>query len=130
MDYEVEGFEASNLVKVRILIAGDEVDALSFLPQGPVREPRPQDPEAAAQGDPAPPVRGRAAGGDRRQDRRARIDRADAQGRDREVLRRRHHAQAQAAREAEGRQEAHAQVGSVEIPQKAFLSVLRTSEEE
>ena len=31
MDYEVEGFEASNLVKVRILIAGDEVDALSFL---------------------------------------------------------------------------------------------------
>jgi GTP-binding protein LepA len=31
MDYEVEGFEPSNLVKVRILIAGDEVDALSFL---------------------------------------------------------------------------------------------------
>jgi len=31
MDYEVEGFEASNLVKVRILVSGEEVDALSFL---------------------------------------------------------------------------------------------------
>lgn len=31
MDYEVEGFEGSNLVKVRILVSGEEVDALSFL---------------------------------------------------------------------------------------------------
>jgi hypothetical protein len=76
MDYEVEGFEASNLVKVRILVAGDEVDALSFLcHKDQSREPRPQDPEAAAQGDPAPPVRSRAAGRDRRQDHRARVDR-------------------------------------------------------
>ena len=31
MDYELEGFEPSNLVKVRILVSGEEVDALSFL---------------------------------------------------------------------------------------------------
>ena len=45
-------------------------------------------------------------GGDRLAHHRARDDQGEAQGRAREVLRRRHHAQAQAAREAEGGQEA------------------------
>ena len=31
MDYEVAGYEGANLVKVRILVSGNEVDALSFL---------------------------------------------------------------------------------------------------
>jgi len=31
MDYEVQGFQSAKLVKVRILVNGDEVDALSFL---------------------------------------------------------------------------------------------------
>ncbi len=31
MDYEVQGYQTSNLVKVRILVSGNEVDALSFL---------------------------------------------------------------------------------------------------
>ena len=31
MDYEVRGYEAANLVKVRILVSAKEVDALSFL---------------------------------------------------------------------------------------------------
>ena len=31
MDYELRGFEESDLVKVRILVSGNEVDALSFL---------------------------------------------------------------------------------------------------
>ena len=31
MDYELSGFEESDLVKVRILVSGNEVDALSFL---------------------------------------------------------------------------------------------------
>jgi len=44
------------------------------------------------------------------------------------VLRRRHLAQAQAAGEAEGRQEADEGVGSVEIPQEAFLAVLKVEE--
>ena len=73
--------------------------------QGLQRRPRPGG--AAAQADPAPAVRGGDTGGDRVEDHRPRVGQADAQGRDREVLRRRHHAQAQAAREAEGGQEAH-----------------------
>ena len=44
---------------------------------------------------------------DRRQDHRARDRQGAAQERHRQVLRRRHHPQAQAPREAEGRQEAH-----------------------
>src|SRR5690606_35378578 len=31
MDYELRGFEEADLVKVRILVSGNEVDALSFL---------------------------------------------------------------------------------------------------
>ncbi|MCC6464475.1 MAG: elongation factor 4 [Planctomycetes bacterium] len=31
MDYEVVGFEAADLVKVRIMVAGEDVDALSFI---------------------------------------------------------------------------------------------------
>ena len=31
MDYEITGFQAANLVKVRILVSGNEVDALSFI---------------------------------------------------------------------------------------------------
>jgi GTP-binding protein LepA len=50
---------------------------------------------------------------------------ATAQERHREVLRRRHQPQAQAAREAERGQAAHEAVGSVEIPQEAFLAALR-----
>jgi len=31
MDYELKAYEASNLVKVRIMVAGEDVDALSFI---------------------------------------------------------------------------------------------------
>jgi GTP-binding protein LepA len=31
MDYELAGFQASDLVKVRVLVSGEEVDALSFI---------------------------------------------------------------------------------------------------
>ena len=55
---------------------------------------------------PAPAVRGADPGGDRRAHHRPREHLGDAQGRARQVLRRRHHPQAQAAREAEGGQEA------------------------
>ena len=60
-----------------------------------------------ARADSAPDVRGRDPGRDRQPHRRARDRQGAAQERAREVLRRRHLAQAQAAREAEGRQEAH-----------------------
>ncbi|MCC6785120.1 MAG: elongation factor 4 [Planctomycetes bacterium] len=40
MDYELKGFEESDLVKVRILVSGNEVDALSFLCHRTVAEQR------------------------------------------------------------------------------------------
>ncbi len=60
----------------------------------------------AAPGDPATDVRRRDPGGDRLARDRARDGEGEAQGRDRQVLRRRHLTEAQADREAEGRQEA------------------------
>ena len=67
----------------------------------------PQDRRQAEGADSAAAVRGRDPGGDRQQGHRAHDGEGAAQGRAREVLRRRHHAKAQAPREAEGRQEAH-----------------------
>src|ERR1017187_1225270 len=61
---------------------------------------------APAQAHPETALRGPHPGGDRRQDHRPRDRLGDAQGRPRQVLRRRHHPQAQAARETEGGQEA------------------------
>ena len=64
----------------------------------------------AQRADPAAHVPGADPGGHRRQDHRARDRARLPQGRHRQVLRRRRHAQAQAARQAEGRQKAHAPV--------------------
>ena len=108
LDYELLGMRAADLVKLDILLAGDQVDALSMVvhrDKAYARRPRAH--RAAAEADPAPAVRGGDPGGDRLEDHRPRVGEADPQGRDRQVLRRRHHAQAQAAREAEGGQEAH-----------------------
>ena len=60
--------------------------------------------------DPAPSVQDSDSGGDRRQGHRARDDRRDAQGRDREMLWRRRQPQEETAGEAEGRQKADARV--------------------
>src|SRR5581483_6891084 len=69
--------------------------------------PRSSPRREAARGDSAPDVRRADPGGDRRACDRPRDRQGTAQGRAREVLRRRHLAQAQAAREPEERQEAH-----------------------
>ena len=106
LDYELAGYRPSNLVKVDLLLNGlPGRRVLDDRPprQGvPVRRPDVREAQGA---DPAADVRRADPGGDRRQGHRPRDGEGQAQGRARQVLRRRHHPQAQAAREAEGRQE-------------------------
>ena len=110
-DYQMDGYAEGDLVRISILVNGEAVDALSFIAhRNAGRGARAGDLRQAEGSDPAAAVQDRGAGGDRRPGDRARDDRRAVEGRDREVLRRRHHAQAQAAGEAEGGQEADAPV--------------------
>ena len=107
LDYDIAGFRPGNLARVDILVGGEPVDALSLIAAPRLRlRARQGARREAAPGDPAPDVRRRDPGRDRLAGDRARDRQGAAQGRAREVLRRRHHPQAEAAREAEGRQEA------------------------
>ncbi len=131
MDYEVEGFEASNLVKVRILIAGDEVDALSFLCHRDQAEsrgrkilkqlrkeiPRHQF-EVALQAAIGGKFIARENIAPMRKDVTAKCYGGDI-SRKRKLL----------EKQKEGKKRMR-MVGSVEVPQEAFLSVLRTNEED
>jgi translation elongation factor EF-4 len=109
-DYQITGYEPGDLVKMQILVneraGGCAVDARAPLAgpnaAGHVRKAQGPDPAAHVQ-DPDP-------GGHRRQGHRARNHFGAAQGRDRQVLWRRRHPQAQAAGQAEGRQEEDAPV--------------------
>ena len=110
-DYHLTDYKEADLVKMQILVNDEPVDALSMLVHShPRRAPRPRHGGEAEGADPAAHVPGADPGRDRRQDHRARDRARVAQGRHREMLRRRRHAQAQAARQAEGGQKAHAAV--------------------
>jgi GTP-binding protein LepA len=108
LDYEPAGEQTADLVKVDILLQGEAVDAFSaIVHKDKAYAVRRLDDRQAAQAHPASAVRGADPGCDRVADHRPREHQRDPQGRPREVLRRRHHPQAQAAGEAEGGQEAH-----------------------
>ena len=110
-DYHLTEYRPSELVKLQMLVNGEPVDALSMLVHRTARRAaRPRHGGEAQGADPAAHVPGADPGRDRRQDHRARNRARLPQGRDREVLRRRHHPQAQASGEAEGRQEEDAPV--------------------
>ncbi|MBK8101595.1 MAG: elongation factor 4 [Planctomycetes bacterium] len=131
MDYELEGFEASDLVKVRILVAGDEVDALSFLTHKDQAEtrgrrilkqlrkeiPRHQF-EVALQAAIGGKIVARESISAMRKDVLAKCYGGDI-SRKRKLL----------EKQKEGKKRMR-QVGAVEIPQKAFLSVLRSGDED
>ena len=107
LDYHVTGYQASPLVKLDILVNGEPVDALSVIVHRDMAYQRGRALAAKMRElIPAADVRGGDPGGDRQPDHRPRDGQGAAQERARQVLRRRHLAQAQAAREAEGRQEA------------------------
>ena len=108
LDYERIGDQVADLVKVDILLQGEHGRRVQRdRAQGQGLRVR-RDDDGQAQGPhPAPAVRGAHPGGHRRPDHRARDHPGHPQGRPGQVLRRRHHPQAQAAGEAEGGQEAH-----------------------
>ena len=89
LDYEVEGEQEADLVKVDILLQGEAVDAFSsIVHRDKAYAYGVQMTAAAARADPAPAVRGADPGGHRRAHHRPREHPRDPQGRPRQVLRR------------------------------------------
>ena len=101
---------------------------LDHRPPEPGRRLRPADDREAARAHPAPALRRADPGGDRRAGHRPRDGQGQAQGRAGQVLRRRHHPEAQAARAQKEGKKRMKNIGRVEVPQEAFVSALRLGE--
>ncbi len=108
MDYEVIGYRAGRPVPARYpgrRPAGG--CPLERRASGPCRSPRSEAGQEAQGGDRAAPVRGGDPGGHRQPRDRPRDDLRPAEERDRQVLRRRYHAETQAPRKAKRGEEAY-----------------------
>ena len=126
MDYEPAGYRDSDLIKLDILVNGNPVDALSIISHkdkayergrgliGKLRSLIPRQLYEVA-------IPGR----DRKQGDSPRIREGDEEGRHLEVLRGGRHQEKKTSREAERGKKRMKQVGRVEIPQEAFLAVLK-----
>ena len=108
MDYELVGYFPADLVRLDILVNGTRVDALSIICEKADADRRGRAVTKKLKSRNRPPhVRSRRAGGDRFSRDRARNRPGHAQERDRQMLRRRHHAETETVGEAAGRQETH-----------------------
>ena len=124
-DYDVIGFEEGNLVRVDILLAGEPVDALSLIVhRDGAYGARARAGRAAAEGDPATDVRRPGPSCDRLARDRAGDDQGQAEGRARQVLRGDITRKRKLLERQKKGKKRMKQVGSVEVPQEAFLAVL------
>ncbi len=130
LDYELDKYEPSELVKVDMLLNGDQVDALSFIAHREKAYPRARRLcEKLRDNIPRQLFESARPGRHRRQGHRPRDRPRHAQGRAGQVLRRRHHPEKEAAGEAERGQKEDAELGTVQIPTEAFMAVLKLDEE-
>ena len=107
LDYEAADYRESDLVKLDMLINGDAIDAFSvIIHRDKAQEWGRKVAEKLKELIPAPALPGGNPGGDREQGHCPGDHLRVPEGRAGQVLRRRHHPEAQAAREAEGGEEA------------------------
>jgi GTP-binding protein LepA len=110
-DYQFSRFQAADLVKLDILINGESASMRCRSSCTGTGLPRPRTGRKDEGADSAPDVRGRDPGGDRQPHHRPQHGQGAAQERDRQVLRRRCIAQAQAARKQKAGKKRMKQVG-------------------
>ena len=126
LDYEPWGFQEAELVRVDVLLHGEPVDA--FRASCTARRPTTYGKQMVERLNELIPrqlfdVAIQAAIGS--QGHRPRDREGQAQGRPGEVLRRRHHAQAQAPGAQKKGKARMRRVGRVDVPQEAFIAALR-----